>query len=364
MKLRYESEQNYRVWCHMLLRIAWLCLAVAVLAGVLHAGIHTGWGRAGDFGSLLLRNVLWPGLANALILAIIYLLLVIQIRKRQYVRHAFCYVFGVSVISASYVWIYADIPAMPAILVIPILLAIMYIDRRVLLWALLLNILQLGAFTLLAPRLLEGARVDTASIGVIATLLALAYLISIFVYKKQKELAEQVYHANRKARMDSLTGLYNHAVFYEHLDQYILRQKKKNRPFLLVIFDIDNFKKINDQYGHDTGDDVIRLLVECIRLLLPMDSQAFRYGGEEFALLVGGKLPGCASLVETVLANFRLEAIDRLGFPVTVSAGVCVYDPQVFNGRREFFSAADEALYAAKHRGKNCYVVWGGVQGR
>lgn len=157
---------------------------------------------------------------------------------------------------------------------------------------------------------------------------------------------------------DFLTGLYNHRYFQQILTQELGRARRYQKLLSLVILDIDNFKSFNDRYGHAVGDKVLVSIGEIISRSLRKVDYAFRYGGEEFVLL----LPE-TSLENAVLTADRLreriakEAVSAVpeaeGTIITVSAGVACY-PENGTNREDLFSLMDSYLYKAKSMGKNC----------
>lgn len=162
---------------------------------------------------------------------------------------------------------------------------------------------------------------------------------------------------------DYLTGLYNHRYFQQILTQELGRARRYQKVLSLIILDIDNFKSFNDRLGHAVGDKILIVIGEIINRSLRKVDYAFRYGGEEFVLL----------LPETSLENAVLTA-DRLrqriadeaaksvpessGSIITVSAGVACY-PENGTNREDLFSLMDSYLYKAKSMGKNrvCHSI-------
>ncbi len=151
--------------------------------------------------------------------------------------------------------------------------------------------------------------------------------------------------------VDELTQLYNrrhfNKVFYEETE----RAKQLDKPISLIIFDIDHFKKINDTYGHDTGDTVLRQLSKLIKDNVRSMDMVFRIGGEEFAiLLVGTPKEMAYSLAEklrTIVQNFTFDDVKTL----TISLGVASLDDAMTP--EDLFKQADKALYSAKESGRN-----------
>ena len=159
-----------------------------------------------------------------------------------------------------------------------------------------------------------------------------------------------------QAIRDPLTGVYNRRFFFEALEKEVARRARYGSPVSVVIFDIDDFKAINDTYGHAVGDDALRKVTEIAsRLVRPVDSFA-RLGGEEFGLL----LPETQQLDALLVADQVRAAIARQevipGRRVTLSGGVASC-PQDATTAEELERRADAALYWAKRNGKNICAV-------
>jgi diguanylate cyclase (GGDEF)-like protein/putative nucleotidyltransferase with HDIG domain len=159
-----------------------------------------------------------------------------------------------------------------------------------------------------------------------------------------------------EAIRDPLTGLYNRRFLVEALDKEVVRSERYGNDVSLVIFDVDDFKSVNDDHGHATGDDVLRAIGQIAESVIrPLDSFA-RVGGEEFALL----LPQTAQLDALLIAERVRTAISRREIlpdrRVTVSGGVasCPHDA---TERDELHRRADAALYWAKRNGKDLCAV-------
>jgi diguanylate cyclase (GGDEF)-like protein len=169
----------------------------------------------------------------------------------------------------------------------------------------------------------------------------------------------------RQAITDELTQLSNRRRFTETLAVEVRRAERFGDPLSLVLADLDDFKQINDRYGHQTGDEVLRRFADVLRENVRDFDLPVRYGGEEFAVLLPETgLDGAEQLarrLQTALLRLRLPEISGDRPPVTASFGVAAF-PAARNAE-ELLSAADGALYRAKAAGKN-RVVSTGEDGR
>jgi len=161
---------------------------------------------------------------------------------------------------------------------------------------------------------------------------------------------------------DGLTRLHNHRFFQEQLAREIARADRAGGSLTLVLIDIDNFKQLNDRYGHAVGDAVLCEVAKVMTRIVREADVLARYGGEEFALIPGQTdLEGAVGLAEKIRVAIAqsVVAIDDCGrrstASVTVSIGVAEYE----GDSRGLFNAADRALYRAKESGKDCVVVEG-----
>jgi diguanylate cyclase (GGDEF)-like protein len=182
-------------------------------------------------------------------------------------------------------------------------------------------------------------RAPVLSVALVGPLLAIA------LYQRSTHRALR---AMRLALTDPLTGLGNHRHFHERLQRELLSAEDQARPLTLCFVDIDDFKKINDRYGHPSGD---RILSE-IATRLRQGGEAFRLGGDEFALLFVDHDEGMAlTAANSIVERIATVDFDHIG-NVTVSAGLATF-PMQGNGRDELIRLADSALYWAKEHGKN-----------
>jgi diguanylate cyclase (GGDEF)-like protein len=159
----------------------------------------------------------------------------------------------------------------------------------------------------------------------------------------------------QQALVDGLTGLANRRLCTAALEKELARAERFGEPLALVLADIDDFKRINDRWGHPTGDDVLKLFANTLSTSVREIDLAGRWGGEEFALLLPGTdLQGGRELAERVrrrLARKQFLTRDGERIPVTASFGVAAF-PEA-RSQDQLVAAADGALYEAKGLGKN-----------
>ena len=161
---------------------------------------------------------------------------------------------------------------------------------------------------------------------------------------------------------DFLTGTFNHRYFHQQLQVEWERASRVIQPLSLLMIDLDNFKNVNDMYGHLFGDQVLRAVASRFKSALRTADLLARYGGDEFAVILpGASLAGAIYVAERLrlaIADNPIEVGD-LVFQITVSIGVATY-PDHALGTRELISYADRLMYKAKTEGRNRYLVASG----
>lgn len=160
------------------------------------------------------------------------------------------------------------------------------------------------------------------------------------------------------AATDGLTGLYNYRQFKLMLNQELLRAQRYGHSLSLIMFDIDNFKHVNDSYGHPCGDQILAQTAATLRDIFRGADLVFRYGGEEFTVLLPeSNLEQAVNAAERTLAQIAETKIDwpdiQEQLRVTVSAGVATF-PNDGVTPEKLLDSVDTLLYQAKQEGKNC----------
>lgn len=184
--------------------------------------------------------------------------------------------------------------------------------------------------------------------------ITLAVPMLLFLTIKLRELAIAHHQLSQYAATDSLTSVLNRGAFTTLVEGYLAEVRAEERRGALLVVDADNFKRINDRFGHDRGDIALKAIAATIKGMLRGADIVGRIGGEEFGVfLPGSSLDQAEAIAErirggVVETNF---SPDGSRFPLTVSVGGAVFDRRLSFG--DLFRVADQQLYAAKKRGRN-----------
>lgn len=169
----------------------------------------------------------------------------------------------------------------------------------------------------------------------------------------------EIEEINRRARTDALTGLANRQQFEERLTRIVMETNRFGGSCALIVIDIDRFKHVNDTYGHQMGDEVLKEVARVLQNAVRTVDLCARYGGEEMALLLPQTdIAGAGLLAERLRRAVCGDPVRVKGreIPITISLGVAAY-PEGTSSRDELFAAADRALYSAKRAGRNKVVA-------
>lgn len=179
--------------------------------------------------------------------------------------------------------------------------------------------------------------------------------------EEMHKLKQELTDARREAAVDGLTGLYNRRAFDRRLNELIATTDSLDEGFCLLLLDIDDFKRINDSYGHMVGDKVLAEFARQIGKLTRRSDFLARYGGEEFALLLPGtRITNAFTVAENIRSTLELVRLRRSGSgetlgAVTVSIGVACH--RVDEAAEDLLSRCDKALYRGKRLGRNRTVL-------
>jgi len=220
-----------------------------------------------------------------------------------------------------------------------------------------------GVGTLVA--LAGGPYWETASTVIGAGLVVVISTLTIVVLVQVRRLRRKVAvldgelsdlrRAYDRVRLDSLldglTGLGNHRAFQEELDAQVAEAREEETPLAMLMIDVDDLKKTNDDHGHAVGDQVLRTVAQILRANLRPSDRAFRIGGDEFAVLLPGQDLGSAELIANHILGSALSGNHGAGVALSLTIGATAY-PELSSGRRQMIIQADAALYSGKRHGR------------
>lgn len=190
-------------------------------------------------------------------------------------------------------------------------------------------------------------------------LLILLFIIIIVLSSKYKMKKEHSIDMEKMAKTDPLTQLPNRRAVLDRISYEAVRFKRNSEPFAIIISDIDNFKNVNDKYGHDAGDKVLITLSNLINKTIRKQDICARWGGEEFLfLLPGTDNKGSKIITEKIRRKIEKEKIEYKGsiISITMTFGICSFSKSITTD--ECISRADKALYEGKKSGKNRIVSY------
>lgn len=272
-------------------------------------------------------------------------------------------------ITTTLILIFPMFEGIQNVLFIPILGSAFYFDpKRVVRTCVVTSVIAV-LLLMMNPTLQETTDVFdlilTISIFVCCTVMALGIMTrgTELMERLRKSLEEkqqlQVQNIlnDHLSKIDALTGLYNHKTFHEYMDRLVEQNRTNPVPVCLAVMDVDNFKSVNDTYGHWAGDILLREIAAIMKRSVSANDPCFRPGGEEFATLFIDH--GCDSVFE--MAERIRREIGELNIPelqgrkITISIGLSRYEKGM--DKYHWYNRADQCLYEAKRSGKDKVVA-------
>lgn len=180
-------------------------------------------------------------------------------------------------------------------------------------------------------------------------------LLSLLIYPLRNAL---LYHkAIAQAHRDPLTQIGNRAAFDLCLEKQISAHERHHTEFSLMVIDIDHFKEVNDTYGHIAGDKVLKMVAQTIRKTLRRSDEVYRYGGEEFVVILSNTQQGGATFIAERIRKAIEELKVELNKTISVTASIGISASEKTEQVSQTLEFADKALYEAKESGRNQVVV-------
>lgn len=275
-----------------------------------------------------------------------------------------------TVIVLNLIFCHGNVITIYVLFLFPIFLSGIYFKPRLTIFALFINLVSYILVYLFFP--LAKQKLDFNNFYSITACIIVAYVITNSLMRRGYDLLQSLQESMRTkedllvrtilmektSKIEPTTGLYNHITFHEYLDELIYQSESYSFSLQLALLDLDNFKRINDIYGHRVGDMVIKALANLIQSRIGADDFAARYGGEEFAIIfTDHTLKEVHQVVESIRQELLCLTISELkNERITVSIGLHQYAKR--RGKKWFFEGADKALYIAKRRGKNQTIIY------
>lgn len=165
-------------------------------------------------------------------------------------------------------------------------------------------------------------------------------------------------HEKLLSRTDHLTGLLNNRAFYDVAENFLCIMKRKRLPFAVAFLDLDNFKEINDQYGHDVGDTVLRDFADTLVSTIRVTDKAARFGGDEFVIFFPDTTPESIDIIMDKIRAAVASRMDSFNYQLSFSAGV-ICCSTVSHTIDELVIMSDKLMYEVKGNGKNSFIYRG-----
>ncbi|WP_046176349.1 GGDEF domain-containing protein [Domibacillus indicus] len=352
------SRMNYKQWSEKIIHFYWLMVLVSLIGQCTGLAVKLYYfpEEAKEFA---LEKVLLP--TGIQLIVMLGCLLIVKAKKIYSSR-----VLTVTGTLVALVIIirHPNVTGLQTVLLLPMAVALIYFDKKKLLFSFYVNFVALTGIYLIPA--VRRAVTEYEYFSYMLILVAGYFIYSAVIQRgsevlqilqkaseKEKELLVKSTMMERLSKVDALTGLYNHKTFHEYMDYLVEQSRQYGMPLQLAILDIDNFKNINDTYGHNIGDLVLKRLAHAIVEKASENDIVARYGGEEFALLLTNKkVTDAYDVIEAIrehIAGIQHEEMN--GLNVTVSIGLKDFDQSLT--RLDFFQQADALLYKAKRSGKN-----------
>lgn len=353
-----ESNQSLAQapgWYRQILNICWLVVLLTLAAEAIMLLIPV------DRPEHFVRDKLW--IQGTVFAGTMGLMEALSLFRR--LRSDFTLIAASVFLMSILVYFHPGLTLIPIMLFLPLTFAVLTFNHNRILYALILVVAANLALYVLQPGMALWNDYSNAAAGV-GFWIAITCMSFLTVSRGKhilntlrstmttnQELLIQNIIMDKLFKTDALTELYNHKTFHEYLEKLIEHGENNGLPLQLAIIDLDNFKKVNDTYGHRVGDNVLMRTAAILRNAVTPNDFVARYGGEEFAIIFTDKtLTESYKVLERIRTEMESFPHEELGFrAVTCSIGLEEYKKGT--GKESLFRNTDASLYAAKKRGKN-----------
>lgn len=342
-------------WYRRILHLFWLLFAFTMLLEAIHLILHPErWEQ------MVRRFLILQGIGFLAVLAALEGISLVRAWRTDYTL-----ISGCTALITLLAVFHRDIVMIPVLFLSPVFIAVLTFRKNRILFAILTAAPSFVCLLALLPGF--GIREHPGSLATFCAFFLSVTGMAYWTVARGEEMLRTLEDANlanqelmvkniimdKLFKLDALTELYNHKTFHEYLEKLIEQSEANGLPLQLAIIDLDNFKKVNDTYGHRVGDNVLMRTAAVLRQAVTPNDFVARYGGEEFAIIFTEKsLKESYRVVERIRSEMENLLHEELGFrPVTCSIGLEEYKKG--SGKEYWFMNTDASLYAAKKRGKN-----------
>lgn len=358
---------EFEKWNKKILNVYWIIAIISTITEIIIYFLTKDQILSNKF-DYILAYIITPSVNNVILLSISEIINKLIKNKHKEAAKYLIIISG-TFMAFNLICIHYSVSMMYLLFILPIILSVYYGSHQIAAFAFFLNmILYILFITFYLPNIPSGeiyhdlTDVITTISAMISTALIVRSLIIrtgeiinnfLSTYERERDLTLKNFVMEYNSKIEPFTGLYNHKTFYEYLKSLIEQSEYYNFPLTLAVMDIDNFKKVNDTYGHSFGDEVIKALADIIKENTGTDDYAARYGGEEFAIIFPDKDKKKAfEIVEAIRKQFNEKVFQgKENERFSISAGIRGHYKGL--SMEDFFTQADAALYVSKSSGKN-----------
>ena len=341
---------------HILILLAFAITVLEIIS--LFVRMSGGW-LEGGINHYLYSKLLLPSLVNYSLIFVNYRVQIHSSLKESVKDATLIVVCNLMCVAA--VFLYSTVVTILALFSFPVLLSALFASRKQFGFAASLSFVAMALCTVFqfrhgqyGPHWLQNVIVSYLLFlaSVLLTNLFITYIAEKKAYISSSYQIQRI--LDQKIKIDPLTNLYNQRTFFHKLTECIHLAEQKNLVFSIAVLDIDDFKLINDTYGHSAGNEVLEGLSDLMGMVFSLDREfVARYGGEEFGIIFKNmRQEEAYERIEQLRRHFFHDSHSRIGGTnITFSGGVAEYRPG--DESITLFNRADAALYEAKKCGKN-----------
>jgi diguanylate cyclase (GGDEF)-like protein len=366
LDLRSLDSVNFQRWNRRILNVYWVIVTLSVVVAILNIKFTL---RDPQF--YIIRYIIFP---TVILVALMLITEAIYYRFKQTTKILPYFVISSgSGIATVIIALHPTVDPIGAGLILPLLTSCIYYRKKLIMYAIANSLVSLTLLLIFNQQLKDSySIVDTITmftILIVGAILALATMSRGFEFlrylqetmKSSQNLMTEKIIMEKLANTDALTGLNNHMTFHKYLDN--LLDHSQNFSIQVALLDIDNFKSINDTFGHQAGDTILKCTSEKIKEIISPDDFVARYGGEEFAIIfVEKSMEESYKILERIrkeIHSTRYRVVNNQS--ITISVGLHEY--VIGDEKNQLFEGADQALYAAKRTGKNKTIIFSNQKG-